>query len=111
MLVYFLQIYHLHGNRVFHSLFVVNLWILNFQEMITQFKLWCYSIAEFAVDNSIIKPTYMLTYESASELIHLSLEEEIELKILSEAATLRLQWRRQQVGLIYLIILTTSFQG
>ncbi|KAI6698297.1 hypothetical protein NL676_018416 [Syzygium grande] len=57
------------------------------------------SIAEFAVDNSIIKPTYMLTYESASELIHLSLEEEIELKILSEAATLRLQWRRQQGAL------------
>ncbi|KAK3445245.1 hypothetical protein EUGRSUZ_A01270 [Eucalyptus grandis] len=54
------------------------------------------SIAEFAVDNSIIKPTYMLTYESASELIHLNLEEEIELKILSEAAALRLRWRRQQ---------------
>ncbi|OWM82301.1 hypothetical protein CDL15_Pgr001875 [Punica granatum] len=54
------------------------------------------SIAEFSVDNSIIKPTYMLTYESASELIHLNLDEEKELKILSEAAALRLQWRRQQ---------------
>ncbi|KAL4605067.1 hypothetical protein ACB092_09G001700 [Castanea dentata] len=54
------------------------------------------SIAEFSVDNSVIKPTYMLTYESASELLHLNLEEEIELKILSEAATLRLQWRQQQ---------------
>ncbi|XP_048127425.1 ribonuclease II, chloroplastic/mitochondrial isoform X2 [Rhodamnia argentea] len=54
------------------------------------------SIAEFTVDNSVIKPTYMLTYESASELIHLNLEEEIELKILSEAAVLRLRWRRQQ---------------
>ncbi|KAK9290139.1 hypothetical protein L1049_008305 [Liquidambar formosana] len=54
------------------------------------------SIAECSVDNSIIRPTYMLTYESASELLHLNLEEEVELKILSEAAALRLQWRRQQ---------------
>ncbi|KAK4773407.1 hypothetical protein SAY87_028426 [Trapa incisa] len=54
------------------------------------------SIAEFTVSNSIIKPTYMLTYESASELIHLNLQEEKELKILSEAASLRLHWRRQQ---------------
>lgn len=59
--------------------------------------IWSNSIAEFSVDNSIIKPTYMLTYESASELIHLNLEEEKELKTLSEAAALRLQWRRQQV--------------
>ncbi|XP_059462457.1 ribonuclease II, chloroplastic/mitochondrial [Corylus avellana] len=56
------------------------------------------SIAEYSVDNSIIKPTYMLTYESASELLHLNLEEEVELKILSEAATLRSQWRQQQGG-------------
>lgn len=54
------------------------------------------SIAECTVDNSIIKPTYMLTYESASELLHLNLEEEVELKILSEAAALRLRWRRNQ---------------
>ncbi|KAJ7961411.1 ribonuclease II, chloroplastic/mitochondrial [Quillaja saponaria] len=54
------------------------------------------SIAECSLDNSTIKPTYMLTYESASELLHLNLEEEVELKILSEAATLRLQWRRRQ---------------
>ncbi|KAJ9694715.1 hypothetical protein PVL29_010270 [Vitis rotundifolia] len=54
------------------------------------------SIAEYSVDNSIIKPTYMLTYESASELLHLNLEEEVELKILSEAAALRLRWRRNQ---------------
>lgn len=40
----------------------------------------------------------MLTYESASELLHLNLEEEAELRILSEAAALRLQWRREQVG-------------
>ncbi|KAK9668695.1 hypothetical protein RND81_13G079000 [Saponaria officinalis] len=54
------------------------------------------SIAEYSVDNTIIKPTYMLTYESASELLHMNLEEEGELKNLSEAAALRLQWRRQQ---------------
>ncbi|KAL9242492.1 hypothetical protein vseg_016484 [Gypsophila vaccaria] len=54
------------------------------------------SIAEYSVDNTIIKPTYMLTYESASELLHMNLEEEGELKMLSEAAALRLQWRRQQ---------------
>lgn len=54
------------------------------------------SIAEYSIDNSIIKPTYMLTYESATELLHLNLEEEAELRILSEAASLRLQWRRSQ---------------
>ncbi|KAL0338307.1 UNVERIFIED_CONTAM: Ribonuclease II, chloroplastic/mitochondrial [Sesamum angustifolium] len=53
-------------------------------------------IAEYSVENSIIKPTYMLTYESATELLHLNLEEEAELRLLSEAATLRLQWRRGQ---------------
>lgn len=54
------------------------------------------SIAEYEVYNSIIKPTYMLTYESASELLHLNLEEELELRTLGEAARLRLQWRRGQ---------------
>ncbi|KAM7265767.1 hypothetical protein ACFE04_003450 [Oxalis oulophora] len=54
------------------------------------------SIAEYSVHNSVIKPTYMLTYESATELLHMNLEEEAELKILSEAATLRFQWRCQQ---------------
>lgn len=57
------------------------------------------SIAEYEVDNSIIKPTYMLTYESASELLYMNLEEEAELKILSQAATLRFQWRCRQVSL------------
>ena len=57
----------------------------------------CCSIAEYSVENTIIRPTYMLTYESASELLHLNLEEEAELKILSEAAALRLKWRRSQV--------------
>ncbi|KAI3875734.1 hypothetical protein MKW92_030956 [Papaver armeniacum] len=54
------------------------------------------SIAEFNIENSVIKPTYMLTYESATELLHLNLEEESELKLLSEVASLRLQWRREQ---------------
>ncbi|GLT79200.1 hypothetical protein SLA2020_506960 [Shorea laevis] len=54
------------------------------------------SIAEYSVFNSFIKPTYMLTYESATELLYLNLEEEVELKILSEAAALRLQWRCKQ---------------
>ncbi|KAH7672756.1 Exoribonuclease II protein [Dioscorea alata] len=54
------------------------------------------SIAEYTIDNSIIRPTYMLTYESASELLQLNLEEEAELWILAEAAALRLEWRRQQ---------------
>ncbi|XP_050380550.1 ribonuclease II, chloroplastic/mitochondrial [Argentina anserina] len=57
------------------------------------------SIAEYSVDNSFIRPTYMLTYESASELLHLSLEEESELKMLSEAATLRKKWRCEQGGI------------
>lgn len=40
----------------------------------------------------------MLTYESATELLHLNLEEEAELRILSEAALHRFQWRRSQVS-------------
>lgn len=87
---------HIHGIYMLLYLFIF-LFSLLFYVM----SIWCprcfCSIAEFSVDNSVIKPTYMLTYESASELLHLNLEEEIELKILSEAATLRLQWRQQQV--------------
>lgn len=45
----------------------------------------------------------MLTYESASELLYMNLEEEAELRILSEAANLRLWWRRHQVDLFSLI--------
>lgn len=41
----------------------------------------------------------MLTHESASELLNLDLAEEADLKLLSEAATLRWKWRCQQVGL------------
>lgn len=62
------------------------------------------SIAEYTVNNSIIRPTYMLTYESASELLHLNLEEELELRTLSEAASLRLQWRRGQVGHLSIVL-------
>ncbi|URD84002.1 RNB [Musa troglodytarum] len=54
------------------------------------------SIADFAIENSIIRPTYMLTYENATELLHLNLEEEAALRILSEAALLRFQWRCDQ---------------
>ncbi|GAV76583.1 LOW QUALITY PROTEIN: RNB domain-containing protein, partial [Cephalotus follicularis] len=67
------------------------------------------SIAEYSVHNSIIKPTYMLTYESASELLHLNLEEEVELKILSEAAALRFQWRCQQ-GAVDTVTLETRIK-
>lgn len=56
-----------------------------------------HSIAEYTVENSVIKPTYMLTYESASELLYMNLEEEEELRILQEAASIRAQWRRSQV--------------
>ena len=48
------------------------------------------SIAECSVDSSIIKPNYVLTYESASEFLQLNLEEVVELKILSEATALQL---------------------
>lgn len=55
------------------------------------------SIAEYTIENSVIKPTYMLTYESATELLYMNLEEEEELRILQEAASIRAQWRRSQV--------------
>ncbi|KAL5223123.1 hypothetical protein ABZP36_027836 [Zizania latifolia] len=54
------------------------------------------SIAEYCIENSLIKPTYMLTYESATELLYMNLEEEEELRILQEASSLRAQWRRSQ---------------
>lgn len=63
-----------------------------------------HSVAEFSIDNSFIRPTYMLTYESATELLHLNLEEEAELRILSEAALLRLQWRCAQVVILPYIV-------
>ncbi|CAM0957974.1 unnamed protein product [Alopecurus aequalis] len=54
------------------------------------------SIAEYTIENSIIKPTYMLTYESATELLYMNLEEEEDLRILQEAASIRAQWRCSQ---------------
>jgi len=55
-----------------------------------------HSIAEYTLENSVIKPTYMLTYESATELLYMNLKEEEELRILQEAASIRAQWRRSQ---------------
>jgi exoribonuclease II len=43
----------------------------------------------------------MLTYESATELLYLKLEEEEELQILSEAASLRYRWRHNQALIIF----------
>ncbi|KAF6993315.1 hypothetical protein CFC21_010227 [Triticum aestivum] len=54
------------------------------------------SIAEYSIENSVIKPTYMLTYEGATELLYMNLEEEEDLRILQEAASIRAQWRRSQ---------------
>jgi exoribonuclease II len=59
------------------------------------------SIIEYTVENSTIKPTYMLTYESATQLLYLKLEEEQELQILSEAAGLRYRWRHNQALIIF----------
>ena len=55
------------------------------------------SIAEYTLENSIIKPTYMLTYESATELLYMIPEEKEELGILQEAASIRTEWCRSQV--------------
>lgn len=49
----------------------------------------------------------MLTYESANELLHMNLEEEAALRLLSEAAGLRLQWRREQVKLTSYIYISS----
>ena len=86
-----------HFNKVWEKLFLAGVSLL-----------WLYSIAEYSVDNSIIKPTYMLTYESASELLLLNLEEEIELKILSKAAALRFRWRQQQVNFFSKVLTYSS---
>jgi hypothetical protein len=39
----------------------------------------------------------MLTYEGATELLYMNLEEEEDLRILQEAASIRAQWRCSQV--------------
>ncbi|XP_057838680.2 ribonuclease II, chloroplastic/mitochondrial isoform X1 [Cryptomeria japonica] len=54
------------------------------------------SIAEHNIEVATIRPTYMMTYDEASELLFLGIEEEPELGLLSEAAVLRLKWRLKQ---------------
>ncbi|MCO5549441.1 hypothetical protein L7F22_002912 [Adiantum nelumboides] len=51
------------------------------------------SIAEQRVENSVISPTYALSYETASELLGFGLKEEEGLSFLYEAALLRKKWR------------------
>ena len=55
-------------------------------------------MAEIRVENSLICPTYQLSYESASELLSLDLDDESELSILYEAAALRKKWRLSKVS-------------
>jgi exoribonuclease-2 len=50
------------------------------------------SIAEINLENSTIRPTYMMTYEGASEFLVLKIEEESELNLLSDATVLCLKW-------------------
>eukprot|EP00252_Welwitschia_mirabilis_P004250 TRINITY_DN1452_c0_g1_i1.p1 TRINITY_DN1452_c0_g1~~TRINITY_DN1452_c0_g1_i1.p1 ORF type:complete len:802 (+),score=154.55 TRINITY_DN1452_c0_g1_i1:173-2578(+) len=57
------------------------------------------SIAETHIENSTIRPTYMMTYDVASELLNLNIEEERELNLLSKAANMRLNWRKLQGSL------------
>lgn len=51
------------------------------------------SVSESIVETSIIRPTYQLSYETASELLSLGVEEEAELSLLHQAAVLRNKWR------------------
>ena len=55
------------------------------------------NIAKYSIENSAIKPTYMLTCEGATELLYMNLEQEEEPRILQEAASIHAQWRRSQV--------------
>lgn len=57
------------------------------------------SVAEKMIENSIVSPTYSLSYEAASELLGLSLEEEESLSLLYQAALLRRQWRHSNGAL------------
>ncbi|KAL3692670.1 hypothetical protein R1sor_006321 [Riccia sorocarpa] len=54
------------------------------------------SIAEYAVMNSIIRPTYRMSYDNVAELLLLEVPEEPELYLLAEAAKLRASWRASQ---------------
>ncbi|KAI5067057.1 hypothetical protein GOP47_0017585 [Adiantum capillus-veneris] len=57
------------------------------------------SIAEQKVENSVISPTYALSYEAASELLGFGLKEEEGLSFLHEAALLRKMWRQSNGAL------------
>jgi exoribonuclease R len=67
------------------------------------------SIAEYIPETSVMKPTYILTYESATELLYMNLEEKEDLRILQEAASIRAQWRRSQVC-VKSVLLSTDLQ-
>ncbi|KAG6551326.1 hypothetical protein Mapa_007112 [Marchantia paleacea] len=54
------------------------------------------SIAEYAVMNSTIRPTYRMSYDNVTELLLMEVQEEPELYLLAEAATLRANWRHSQ---------------
>lgn len=55
------------------------------------------SIAEYAVMNSTVRPTYRLSYDNVTELLLMEVPEEPELYLLAEAATMRANWRHSQV--------------
>lgn len=57
------------------------------------------SVAESAIQNSIIFPSYKLSYEAASELLSFCLEEEVGLSLLYQAALLRSEWRHSNGAL------------
>ncbi|KAH7387670.1 hypothetical protein KP509_16G035800 [Ceratopteris richardii] len=57
------------------------------------------SIAERKVENSLISPTYCLSYDAASELLEFGLEEEEGLSVLYEAALRRKKWRQSNGSL------------
>ncbi|KAL2635015.1 hypothetical protein R1flu_006494 [Riccia fluitans] len=58
------------------------------------------SIAEYAVMNSIVRPTYRMSYDNVTELLLFEVPEEPELYLLAEAATLRAKWRASQGAVI-----------
>lgn len=59
----------------------------------------CYhkSIAESQVMCSTIRPTYRLSYDNATELLQMNVEEEADLYLLDEVAKARREWRMAQV--------------
>ncbi|MGK7930057.1 MAG: ribonuclease catalytic domain-containing protein [Microcystaceae cyanobacterium] len=53
-------------------------------------------VQAYEICASRIKPTYRLTYDDVDEMLHLKIEAESEIPILSKAAKLRHQWRQEQ---------------